>query len=1202
MNRLWAALRRWSGRVTLVLAVVLLVVTGSFLLAPTRGIWLSAGLSAASRGLPGDLSGDWSWPRLNRIEGRSVVWTVPVSGAAERDTLAVVRHLAVQVDLQALRAHDLRVEDLRLDAVLLDVPRITAVLPATAPAPVASDSTGAAPWLRQGSVAGQPSVGVARLDLAVERLVLTEEIQVRALQLAGSATALADDAPRLVLDRCSGRAAAAGARRWSADLAGSGSWRGGVWDVESSTGFHVDVPDSLQSPVPGVVIQDLVGRLEARFRGTVREAQLDVSLALDPSTDVRRGRLEASFLGGLQPEPELREVRLESLDLQWRRTAVEAGGSWDGTVVDGWARVDLQDLELPTLLAPDLPAGVHGRIRVAATVAGPLLDPAISGTVVARGGVASVWTLPGVAAAAAGLPPSFPRAEFQRVDLDLEAGFAGSAANLDVDVRADVGRTPWLDRGLFAGRVRVSPRDRVLGELRLDSLAVALRGADVLISGRADTVGADLVAALTVAGTGLLDLAAPAALPGADVALAAELGVAGPWRNPRVDAVLHGRLATADFSLPMLSGSVRGSAEAIAVRARTAGDVRLGTVALDSLAVVWDGRLDPTGGVPPGDFDVRAWAPAVSAWLHGSAAGDTVRTVRIDTLVFIAAGQVITSTEPTTLRLGPGPRDAALEGFRLRGDPGRLDIAGRVAESGLSATAATDLLLTREWLDTLFPSPFWSAGGGVDLAVEGGLDLSTFVADGGGGLAFAGRSALRLIPRNQDPPAQLDVDLRLARGDTAGLAADVRFGVGSTQLVHGTLLWPGRIDPERWRWVSEGDAADAIRIPEQELPLAFFNRFLPAEVSLAGALTVGAGLAMTRSDSATAPMTDSAVSGRVRARDLRVNLPNRSRVNLDGEIGLEGTLNDPLLAGAITVTSGLFRLPEIQRSLLPTTGRSELWTAAHIAGATPMWIADAPMTPPAAPFVPDLDLRVVLPGNFKVVGYGLETELAGEIRIGRGWDENDRPVPVLRGRIRVVEGTLRALNRIFDVERGEFDLQGRIPTDPAVNLVMVTDIDGTVVRIRVTGTALQPRVVLESEPEMIQADIMAFVLFGRPLNDLDTDQRGSLREEQTPAQQLRQNLQGLALVFGAAGVQNTVSGNLGVDQVQIGSDTAGGSALVLGKFINPRTLLKYHQSLERSGTYFMTIEYAVSRLFKLISTYGQGEEASGLELRWQRRY
>ena len=34
----------------------------------------------------------------------------------------------------------------------------------------------------------------------------------------------------------------------------------------------------------------------------------------------------------------------------------------------------------------------------------------------------------------------------------------------------------------------------------------------------------------------------------------------------------------------------------------------------------------------------------------------------------------------------------------------------------------------------------------------------------------------------------------------------------------------------------------------------------------------------------------------------------------------------------------------------------------------------------------------------------------------------------------------------------------------------------------------------------------------------------------------------------------------------------------------------------------MTLEYSLNRYFKVISIYGQGEEASGAELKWSKRY
>jgi len=94
----------------------------------------------------------------------------------------------------------------------------------------------------------------------------------------------------------------------------------------------------------------------------------------------------------------------------------------------------------------------------------------------------------------------------------------------------------------------------------------------------------------------------------------------------------------------------------------------------------------------------------------------------------------------------------------------------------------------------------------------------------------------------------------------------------------------------------------------------------------------------------------------------------------------------------------------------------------------------------------------------------------------------------------------------------------------------------------------------------------------------------------------------MAVMFGGAGIQNQVTNTLGVDMVEMGSDSDGESTLVVGKFITPRVLLKFNQSLEKSGSYYMTLEYRLSQYFKLLSTCGQGEEASGVEVKWTRRY
>ena len=352
------------------------------------------------------------------------------------------------------------------------------------------------------------------------------------------------------------------------------------------------------------------------------------------------------------------------------------------------------------------------------------------------------------------------------------------------------------------------------------------------------------------------------------------------------------------------------------------------------------------------------------------------------------------------------------------------------------------------------------------------------------------------------------------------------------------------------------------------------------------------------------------MTGFVRAPQLAVRLPNRSRLDTNVDLQFTGDLQDPIVGGQITVKSGFFRLPELPRSLLPAEGEPLLWASNDSVSAVPEALrafvkpdAAGPELSPSGPgFLPEMDLKILIPGNLRIHGYGLDIELAGDLHVGRGFDEDDMPQPKIHGNVNVVQGTLQFMNRVFKVERGEARFNGAVPPDPALDLKLEANVSGTLVRIQVSGQASDPVIELSSEPDYQEQDIMAVLLFGRPLSELDNDQRGGVNGENSAGQELRQNLAGLAMAFGTAGLQNSVSSSLGVDMVEVGSGSAGDSTLMVGKFINPKLMLKYHHSLEKSGTYFLTMEYALTRIFKVVTTYGQGEEDSGLELKWTRRY
>jgi translocation and assembly module TamB len=262
-----------------------------------------------------------------------------------------------------------------------------------------------------------------------------------------------------------------------------------------------------------------------------------------------------------------------------------------------------------------------------------------------------------------------------------------------------------------------------------------------------------------------------------------------------------------------------------------------------------------------------------------------------------------------------------------------------------------------------------------------------------------------------------------------------------------------------------------------------------------------------------------------------------------------------------------------------------------------------PVLAPSGPaMLPELDLDVVVTDDLRIIGYGADIKLIGGVHVARGYDKDNLPGLSFTGDVLAREGTLKVMNRVFVVERGNIKFTGVVPPNPNLDLMLESQVNAYLVRILISGRTAEPVVELTCEPDLSEEDIMAVLLFGQPMNDLDNDQRGRMQEENDPSQELQKNLAGLAMAFGARGLQDSMSDSFGVDVVQMGSDSEGGSTLMVGKFITPDIMLNYHQSLEKSGTYFMTLEYSLNRYFKVISIYGQGDEDSGAELKWSKRY
>jgi translocation and assembly module TamB len=293
-------------------------------------------------------------------------------------------------------------------------------------------------------------------------------------------------------------------------------------------------------------------------------------------------------------------------------------------------------------------------------------------------------------------------------------------------------------------------------------------------------------------------------------------------------------------------------------------------------------------------------------------------------------------------------------------------------------------------------------------------------------------------------------------------------------------------------------------------------------------------------------------------------------------VDLAGTGQAPTLRGDIQIENGVIFLPEPAQNLHAAGGDALLWkqvpqgTATHAPAGVAMsaepYPAQSVSQPPAtragetaAPAL-DLEIELSIPGGLWLRGQGLNVELSGDLmlrqRAGR---------PAVSGDLKAAGGTFRFLGRTFTVERGLVSFSGQERIDPELDLRLLCKLEEMRFWVEFGGTLQKPQLALTSDPEMPEGDIMSVLLFGRPLNELNSDQ----------VQLVRQRATDLVTLYGTAQLEAQLAQQLGMDIVAIrrSQGQADRSSLVIGKYISRRALLKYEQVLGDLSAFFINLEY-----------------------------
>lgn len=385
--------------------------------------------------------------------------------------------------------------------------------------------------------------------------------------------------------------------------------------------------------------------------------------------------------------------------------------------------------------------------------------------------------------------------------------------------------------------------------------------------------------------------------------------------------------------------------------------------------------------------------------------------------------------------------------------------------------------------------------------------------------------------------------------------------------------WQGRVQADDLALRSAVEGVEfrqgrlRARLQEQQMVLESFE--LQGTGAAGGSLSAQ-GLVRWQ-DSANTLVEAVQMELQMQAKGLRVTSRADRRLSVSGDVNARVQNGQMQLRGTLQADSALFILSDDNTPVLDKDVRILQTPTA------PRTLASAPGL--SLTGLPDVQVLLRLGPDFRLRGQGIETRLAGEVQLSSNDSTAGRPR--LRGEVRTVGGRYRAYRQELDIEQGVLRFTG--PYDnPALDILALRPQLEQRVGVRVSGTAQNPRIRLYADPDMPDADKLAWLVLGR------SPAAGGA--ESAVLQQAA-----LALLSGnGKGLGGELADALGFDDISLANrsstsatgTTASGTAVMLGKRLSKDFYLAYESSVSGAfGNLF--IFYDLSRKLTLRAQAGE---------------
>ncbi len=729
------------------------------------------------------------------------------------------------------------------------------------------------------------------------------------------------------------------------------------------------------------------------------------------------------------------------------------------------------------------------------------------------------------------------------VDLDgagaLDARLTGNTDAWELAGEVDVGRFSFGDYGALDLHAEgaygtVGPRPRMRLKARADSLEVAaMRYGDVRVTaeGPLDAMQARVEA--TLPGDAPLAAAGAAGLDSARLRVRVDSGTirlpSATWTFVRPVNLVLGAESIAVDTLELRSGAgARVLAEG-SVPTEGAGDFHLRADSVPVTDLYALAQLDTTG---------VGGLLSVEAHLTGTAAAPTIEAYL--TLADGRFGDFRTPLVDGLFRYGD--RLLTLKGGLWRGTQRVLAARGSVPLD-LSLTGAERRLL---------PGP-------LEIRVQAdSVDLSA-----------------------------LDAFTTLVSEVRGTLTADAAVGgtwdqpvlSGQVRLAQGALTFPAL--GQRYHDI-------AVRLETSG------NRIHLAEARIGG----GAGTLEVTGDVVLQDLNRPVLDLTLAARGFQaLNRRDFAGLTGTGALRLVGPFLGARLTGSLTVDEGYLAFADLVEKRLVNLDDPEFRAVVDSSLARAAEIGPAPEVVFLDSLLID-NLRVTMGPSVWLRSSEANIQLAGDVTVSKTAESALNPYR-LDGTLRAVRGTYRLTvgptSKDFQVSRGEVRFYGTPDLNPQLDIAAehtVRSVRGSdlVVRARIGGTLLEPRLTLESDqrPPLSETEIVSYLLFGRPSFELLGGGTG-VRSEQAVLQGAVAGLAGIA----AGQLEQTLVADLGlpIDYIAIRpgttGDVLGTTRVEAGRQIGERTFLSLNAPLCEvrrglsSQLFGATLAYRLTRSWRL---------------------